>query len=745
MTHFIDALMNRMTLDEKIGQLNLLAPGSNINTGAVVNTDVEQKIRAGLAGGMFGIRSPGSIRKAQKIAVEESRLGIPLIFGSDVIHGHETVFPIPLGLSCTWDMALIEKSARIAATEASADGLNWVFSPMVDIARDPRWGRIAEGSGEDPFLGSRIAEAMIRGYQGDDLAATDTVMACVKHFALYGAAEGGRDYNGADMSPLLMKEIYLPPFEAAIRAGVGSLMTAFNDINGTPATAHKKLISDILRRDWGFSGLVVSDYTGVNEMAAHGLGSLEKVSALALKAGVDMDMVGEGFLRSLKQSLSKGVITEARIDQACRRVLEAKLKLGLFDDPYQYLSENRAAQKILTAENRQAARDMVARSCVLLKNDRQVLPLSKTGTIALIGPLANDRKNMLGTWAISGDPEKCVSVLDGMRNVAGPGVTIHYAKGANIVDDPEMAERLNVFGPIVEIDPRSPEQMIAEALDAAAKSDIIVAVLGEAKEHSGESASRSEIGIPKAQRPLLEALVATGKPVVLLIMSGRPLTLEWENKHVDAMIMGWFGGTESGNGMADVLFGDHNPSGKLTATFPRNVGQIPLYYNHKSTGRPYTGTFKKFTSCYIDAPNDPLFPFGYGLSYTTFDYGPVTVNKATLKGDDKLTASVTLTNTGRYAGEETVQLYITDPVAKRTRPVREMKGFQKILLQPGEQRTVSFDITPDDLKYHITDKNYNWESGDFVIQIGPHSSDTQAANVKWTRAPKNQRRQDRAP
>ncbi|MGZ9097517.1 MAG: beta-glucosidase BglX [Micavibrio sp.] len=743
MMHFIDALMNRMTLDEKIGQLNLLAPGSNINTGAVVNTDVEQKIRAGLAGGMFGIRSPGAIRQAQQMAVEESRLGIPLIFGSDVIHGHETIFPIPLGLSCTWDMALIEKSARIAATEASADGLNWVFSPMVDIARDPRWGRIAEGAGEDPFLGSRIAEAMIRGYQGNDLAATDTVMACVKHFALYGAAEGGRDYNSVDMSPLLMKEIYLPPFEAAIRAGAASLMTAFNDINGTPATAHKKLIGDILRRDWGFSGLVVSDYTGVNEMTPHGLGPLEKVSALALRAGVDMDMVGEGFLTTLKKSLAKGVVSEVQIDQACRRVLEAKWKLGLFGDPYQYLSEERAAQKIMTAENRQDARDMVARSCVLLKNDHQTLPLPKTGTIALIGPLANDRKNMLGTWAISGDPEKCISVLDGMRNVAGPGVTIHYAKGANIVDDPQMAERLNVFGPIVEIDTRPPEQLIAEALDVAAKSDIIVAVLGEAKEHSGESASRSEIGIPKAQRPLLEALAATGKPVVLLIMSGRPLTLEWENDHVAAMVVGWFGGTESGNGMADVLFGNHNPSGKLTATFPRNVGQIPLYYNHKSTGRPYAGTFKKFTSCYLDVPNEPLFPFGYGLSYTTFDYGPVRLNKTVLRGNEKLTASVTLTNTGRYAGEETVQLYITDPVAKRTRPVRELKGFQKILLQPGEQKTVTFDITPDDLKYHITDRNYNWESGDFVIQIGPHSSATQSANVKWVKS--DLKRQDFRP
>ncbi|MGB9154117.1 MAG: beta-glucosidase BglX [Alphaproteobacteria bacterium] len=736
MKAFVRDLMRRMTLDEKIGQLNLITPGGGVETGSTVNTGVAGKVRNGLTGGMFGVYAPGAVQKIQKLAVEESRLKIPLIFGLDVIHGHKTIFSIPLGLSCSWDMPLIEKSARIAAVEASADGLNWVFSPMVDIARDPRWGRIAESSGEDTYLGSRIAAAMVRGYQGDDLSRHDTVMSCVKHF-VYGTVEGGKEYNSVDMSPIRMHETYLPPFKAAIKEGAGSIMTSFNDINGIPATAHKELVTQVLRKEWGFEGVVVTDYTGVNEMTAHGLGDLKTVSALALKAGIDMDMVGEGFLTTLKQSLAEGKVTEREIDQACRRILEMKYKLGLFDDPYKYLDNERAAKNILTQEHRQAAREIAARSFVLLKNDAQILPLKKTASIALVGPLADDRKNMLGTWSVAADWAQSVTVLEGIKNVVGDDAQVIYAKGANITNDLLLAKRLNFAGVKVEIDPRSPAEMIAEAVAAAEKSDLIVAVVGEAQEMSGECSSRSEIGIPEDQRDLLKALAATGKPLVLVLMNGRPLTLVWENEHATAILETWFGGTEAGNAIADVLFGDYNPSGKLTATFPRNVGQIPLYYNHKTTGRPCVGGgddyFEKFKSCYLDVPNTPLYPFGYGLSYTSFAYSPVSVNHKTLNKKDMLKASVTVTNTGKYAGEEIVQLYITDPGASITRPVKDLKGFQKILLQPGEQKEITFEITTKDLKFYNTNLRRVWEPGEFIIGIGANSSDLQSATVNWTK------------
>lgn len=735
MNNYIRELMSRMTLEEKIGQLNLVTPGSFVNTGAVVSKDVEDKIRKSQVGGIFGIYAVSNIRTAQNIAVRESRLRIPLLFGLDVIHGHKTVFPIPLGLSCTWDMALIEKSARIAATEASADGVNWVFSPMVDIARDPRWGRIAEGAGEDPYLGSLIAQAMVKGYQGNDLSKHDTVMACVKHFALYGAAEGGRDYNTSDMSRIKMHEYYLPPYKAAINAGVGSIMCSFNEVDGIPATGNKWLMTDLLREEWEFEGLAVSDYTGINEMTAHGMGDIKTVSALALKAGTDMDMVGEGFLTTLKQSLKEGSVTLESIEQACRRVLEAKHKLGLFDDPYRYIDENRAVEKILTPENRQAARDMAARSCVLLKNDNQTLPLNKTGTLAVIGPLAADRKNMLGTWSIAGDWKQSVSVLEGIKSVAGSGLNILHARGANITNDPILAQRLNFAGEKVDIDPRSSEEMIAEAVEYAQRADVVLAVVGEAQEMSGEASSRADIGIPQDQRPLLEALAATGKPLVLVIATGRPLTLTWEQEHAAAILVMWFGGTEAGNGVADVLFGDVNPSGKLTATFPCHVGQIPVYYNHKNTGRPHTGgdITEKFKSRYLDIPNEPLYPFGYGLSYTTFQYGPVVLKNTKLKDSETLKASVMLANTGLYAGEETVQLYISDPVASVTRSIKDLRGFQKVFLHPGETKEVVFNITTEDLKFFNTELQHVWEPGEFIIHIGPHSGETRAASVWWAK------------
>jgi beta-glucosidase len=735
MKTFIDDLMAKMTLDEKLGQLNLIAGLGGPMTGTMVNVGAAKKISKGQVGGMLNVWSPEKLRIIQKLAVEESRLGIPLLFAADVIHGHKTVFPIPLALSCTWDMDLIKKSAQVAATEAAADGLKWVFSPMVDVARDPRWGRVSEGAGEDPYLNGRVAEAMVKGLQGDDLSAIDTVLACVKHFAAYGAAEGGREYNTVDMSEQRMREVYLPPFEKAVKAGAGSLMAAFNDVNGVPATMHKQLLTDILRKEWGFDGIVVTDYTAINEMTTHGVGDLKEVSAKALKAGIDMDMVGEAFLTTLKQSLDEGKVTQQEIDQACRRILEAKYKLGLFENPYKFFDRQRAKDQILSAEHREAAREAAAQSCVLLKNEDNVLPLKKSGsTIALIGPLADDKRNMLGNWAVAGDPEKAVPILQGVKNAAGEGVTVLHARGANITDDPQLAANANALVLTVTTDPRSPEQMIAEAVEVAKKSDVIVACVGEARDMSGECGSRTDISIPESQKKLLEALAETGKPLVLVVSGGRPMTLEWENKHASSILMSWFGGTEAGNGIADVLFGDHNPSGKLTATFPRNVGQIPVYHAQKSTGRPpASGVFKKYTSVYLDAPNAPLYPFGHGLSYTDFSYSPVKLDKTELKGDEMLKASVTLTNTGDRAGEEVVQLYITDPVASSTRPVKELKGFQKVSLQPGEKKEVTFEITPEDLKFVNADLKRDWESGDFVFHIGTSSADTQSAKAHWER------------
>lgn len=729
------ALMAKMTLEEKLGQLNLIIPGGAAVTGSVVSNDVENKIKKGQVGGLFGITSPEKVRKAQDLAVKGSRLGIPMIFGLDVIHGHKTIFPIPLGLSASWDLGLIEQSAAIAAKEATADGLNWAFSPMVDIARDARWGRISEGSGEDPYLGGQIAKAMVRGYQGTDLSKNNTLMACVKHFALYGAAEAGREYNTVDMSRMQMYEYYLPPYKAAVDAGAASIMSSFNVIDGVPATGNKWLLTDLLRKEWGFTGFVVSDYTSLNEMTNHGVGDLQTVSAQALKAGLDMDMVGEGLLTTLAKSLKEGKVTVADIDKACLRILEAKYKLGLFDDPYRYIDEARPTKDILTAENRSAARKVAAHSMVLLKNDKQVLPLKKSGTIALVGPLADNRRNMLGTWVVAGDWKESVSVLEGMKNVAGNSVNIITAKGANITDDTALfLKRVNALGVEAEIDARSPQQMIDEAVAAANKADVVVAVVGESSNMSGESSSRADISIPASQQALLKALHKTGKPLVIVLINGRPLTLVWENEHATAILEAWAPGTEAGNAVADVLFGNYNPSGKLSATFPRSVGQIPIYYNHKNTGRPFDGTgFPKFKSNYLDESNDPLYPFGYGLSYTKFDYSPVKLSKTTLKGEEKLTATVTLTNSGKYAGEEVVQLYITDPVASISRSVKDLKGFQKLALQPGESKEVSFVITTEELKFFNSELKKVWEPGTFIIHLGTSSASVKSAEVVWNK------------
>ncbi len=588
MNAFVNDLMSRMTLEEKIGQLNLLPLGSEI-TGPQVYKDAETQIQKGEVGGVFNTYTPAAVRKLQSLAVNKSRLGIPLLFGFDVIHGHKTIFPIPLALSCTWNPDAVERSARIAAKEATADGLNWTFSPMVDICRDPRWGRIAEGAGEDPYLGSKMAQAMVRGYQDGGLSRSNALMACVKHFAMYGAPEAGREYNTVDMSPQKMYEYYLPPYRAAVAAGAGSVMSSFNDVNGIPVTANRWLLTDVLRKEWNFQGFVVSDYAAISELTRWGMGDLRQDAALALQAGVGMDMASETYLTNLPVLVANGEIPELMVDQACRRILEAKYKLGLFSDPYRDCTEERAKAEILTPENRKSAREIAEQSFVLLKNDGPILPLKKNGTIALIGPLADDRHDVLGSWHAAGDWEQAVSVAMGISNVAGAAVTVLQAKGANLIDDPILRATLQAFGEYVPADGRSPQEMIDEAVAVAERADFVVAVLGESSGMSGEAASRTRLSLPECQENLLRALVKTGKPLVLVLMNGRPLTLTWENEHCGAILETWFGGTEAGNAIADVLFGDYNPSGKLTATFPRDVGQIPIYYNHKNTGRPYDG------------------------------------------------------------------------------------------------------------------------------------------------------------
>jgi beta-glucosidase len=725
MKKFIDDLMVKMTLEEKLGQINLPGAG-DITTGQASSSDIGKKIREGKVGGLFNIKSVEKIKAVQKVAVEESRLKIPLIFGMDVIHGYQTVFPIPLGLSCTWDMNLIEESARIAAQEASADGICWTFSPMVDIARDPRWGRIAEGSGEDAYLGSQIAKAMVKGYQGDDLAKNNTIMACVKHYALYGAAEAGRDYNTTDMSRLRMYNEYFPPYKAAVDAGVGSIMSSFNEVDGIPATGNKWLMTDVLRDQWGFKGFVVTDYTAINEMIDHGMGDLKTVSAMSLKAGIDMDMVGEGFLSTTKQSIDEGKLKMADVDIACRRVLEAKYKLGLFENPFLYCDEKRAATELFTQANRDAARKIAAAGFVLLKNENQVLPLEKNVSIALVGPLANNRLNMPGTWSVAADFEKSVSLMDGLK---ATGANVTYAKGANIVKDAELEARVSIFGKPTDRDERSAEEMIAEAVSIAGKADVIVAAMGEAAEMSGECASRTDIGLPQNQQELLKALLKTGKPVVLVLFTGRPLTLTWENANIPAILNVWFAGSEAGNAIADVLYGTVNPSGKLSTTFPQNVGQVPLFYNHKNTGRPLGegAWFGKFRSNYLDVSNEPLYPFGYGLSYTNFKYSDITLSNTSLKPGGKLEVKVTVSNTGDYDGNETVQLYIRDMVGSITRPVKELKGFQKIFLKKGESRQVVFELTDEDLKFYNSDLKFVAEPGDFKVFVGGNSRDVKEA------------------
>lgn len=725
MDQFIDNLMGKMTLQEKIGQLNLPVSGE-IVTGQAKSSDVAGKIRKGQVGGLFNVKGVENIREVQKIAVEQSRLKIPLLFGMDVIHGYETVFPIPLALSCSWDMEAIKESARIAAKESSADGICWTFSPMVDICRDPRWGRMAEGGGEDPYLGSEISAAMVKGYQGDDLTDKNTIMACVKHFALYGAPEAGRDYNTVDMSHLSMFNNYFPPYKAAIDAGVGSVMTSFNVVDGIPATGNKWLMTDVLRDRWGFDGFVVTDYTAISEMIAHGMGDLQQVSAMSLSAGTDMDMVADGFLTTLEKSLKEGKVTMAEIDKACRRILEAKYKLGLFDDPYKYCDASRVKKDIFTAENRAVARKIATETFVLLKNENNLLPLQRKGKIALVGPLANTKANMPGTWSVAAASDKYNSLYESMKQSLAGKAEVLYAKGSNLMYDAQREAEATMFGREMR-DPRSAQELLDEALSVASQADVIVAAVGESSEMSGESSSRTNLEMPDAQRDLLTALKKTGKPIVLVYFAGRSTVMTWEQENFPAILNVWFGGSEAADAICDVVFGDVSPSGKLTTTFPKNVGQIPLYYNHLNTGRPLEGGkwFSKFRSNYLDIDNDPLYPFGYGLSYTTFRYGDLQLSNNSMNEKGKITASVTVTNTGNYDADEIVQMYIRDMVGSVARPVKELKGFERIHLKKGESRTVSFDITAEQLKFYNSALNWVCEPGEFEVMVGGNSRDVQ--------------------
>ena len=723
MERYIDNLISRMTLREKIGQMTL-PTGGDLVSGSVKNSELSESIRKGEVGGILNVKGVEKISELQRIAVEESRLGIPLIVGADVVHGYETIFPIPLAMSCSWDTTLIERAARISAIEASADGVSWTYSPMVDICRDARWGRTAEGAGEDPYLGSLIASAYVRGYQGDNMKGDDEIMSCVKHFALYGASESGRDYNVVDMSRNRMYNGYFAPYKAAVDAGAGSVMSSFNTVDGIPATANKWLLTDVLRNEWGFDGFVVTDYNSIDEMRMHGYAGLKEASARALIAGTDMDMVSYGYMKTLEESVKDGRISESLIDKACRRILEAKYRLGLFDNPYKYCDVLRAKTELFTPEHRQVAREIAAKTFVLMKNKDNILPLKGNERIALVGPLADARNNMCGTWSMGCETDEHISVYDGLKRAVGADVSIRYAKGSNIYYDADTEKGAVGIRPLERGDDA---KMLKEALDAASSSDIIIAAVGECSEMSGESASRSDIRIPDAQRSLLKALFGTGKPVIILLFTGRPLDLSLESEHAAAILNVWFGGSEAGDAIANVLYGKVNPSGRLTTSFPRSIGQVPIYYNHMNTGRPDSDDtkFNRYGSNYIDESNTPLYPFGYGLSYTEFKYGDICLSRDTISFNEKLEVTVPVTNNGNYDGIETVQLYIRDLYADVCRPIKELRSFKQVFIPRGKTENVSFILSVEDLKYYDSTGNFTVESGDFDLMVGPNSSNVQ--------------------
>lgn len=717
----VDSVLKLMTLDEKIGQMNQYN-GDWEATGPITKDgDKQNQIQKGMVGSMLNVTGVAHTKTLQEIAMQ-SRLKIPLLFGQDVIHGYRTIFPLPLAEAASWDLPLIEKSARIAAVEASAAGIHWTFAPMVDIARDPRWGRVMEGAGEDTYLGSLIAAARVKGFQGKGLGNTDAVMACVKHFAAYGAAVGGRDYNSVDMSLRQLNEVYLPPYKAAVDAGAATVMNSFNDLNGIPATANLYLLRTILKSQWNFKGFVVSDWGSVGEMINHGYVKDNYEAAWqAANAGCDMDMESRSYIQNLSRLVKEGKVKMSVIDDAVKRILRKKFEMGLFDDPYKFCNVTREQQQWDNAENIKSSREMAKRSIVLLKNDavngNAVLPLSKqTKTIALIGPMVKAIRENLGFWSYSwpDDTARIVTLWNGVQNKISSGTSLLYAKGCNINDADKSG--------------------FDEAVAAVNKADVVVLSIGEAPDMTGEAKSRSNLHLPGVQEELIKAIVATGKPVVLLVSAGRPLVLNSVAKLVPSIVYTWWLGTEAGNAIADVLFGDYNPAGRLPMSFPRAEGQIPVYYNHYSTGRPAKNDSDvNYVSAYIDRVNSPEFSFGYGLSYTQFKYSAIHLNKKTLHAADKLEATVTISNTGNYDGEEVVQLYIRDVVGSVVRPIKELKGFQKIMLKKGERREVKFIISVNDLKFYNDALKYDWEPGEFRIMIGPNANDLQEMMVEWNR------------
>ena len=738
MEKFITELMSKMTLEEKIGQLHQIS-GGDVVSGELSSdgNKTAQQIRSGGVGSMLNAKGVEKVYALQKVAVEQSRLKIPLLFGMDVIHGYETAFPVPLAMASTWNMKQIETMARTAAVEASADGVCWTFSPMVDITRDPRWGRIVEGAGEDPFLGGAVAKAMVKGYQGEPGFATNTqILACVKHFALYGAPDAGRDYSTVDMSRLRMFNDYLYPYQAAVEAGVATVMSSFNEVDNVPATANKWLLEDLLRKQWGFKGLVLTDYASINDLPRHGIGDPVSTTIRALEAGTDIDMEAYAYHYMLPEAVRNGRVPMALIDKACRRVLEAKYQLGLFENPYKYCDVTRPAKEFFTKENRAKSRQAAGESFVLLKNDsitlnpavpaKPLLPLAKQGTIAVIGPHGNNRPMMLGPWFFPHDIHRAATVVEGLKEAVGSKAKVVFARGCQPFESEEYAQRV-YFGKEFERDNRPDTEILAEALNVAKNADVIIATLGESTEMSGESSSRSILDLPKPQQDLLKALAETGKPIVLVLFTGRPLTINWEKANLPAILNVWFPGTEAAYAIADVLFGDVNPSGKLTATWPQSVGQIPIYYNGKNTGKPMDKWFQKFRSGYLDVSNEPLYPFGYGLSYTNFEYSDVILNDSVMSPKGQLTASVTVKNTGKRDGYEVVQLYICDKAASIIRPLKELKGFQKVFIKAGQSVKIDFQITSDLLKFYNSDLEYVCEPGDFDAMIGCNSVELKSA------------------
>lgn len=726
---FISALMGKMTLDEKIGQL-VLPDGGQANTGAYEKTDVYGNIKKGLAGSILNVTNPASIRSLQKAAAEESRLGIPLLVGLDVIHGFRTIFPIPLAQSCAWDTALVRRAAEIAATEASAYGVNWTYSPMVDVAHDGRWGRIAEGNGEDPFLSACVARALVQGYQGD-MTKNTNIAACLKHYALYGAVESGLDYNFTDMSQIRMFNEYMLPYQAAVEAGVRSVMTSFNVIDFMPASANKWLIDDVLRKHWGFKGFTVTDYNGIAEMTSWGIGDQRLCAELAAKAGMDVDMCSQAYSKYLRRLVDEGKVSEAQVDTLCRRVLEAKWDLGLFEDPYRGHSGKEVENAVRKPEFMQVARQLAGESIVLLKNEGNILPLKKQGKIAVVGPLAKAGRNLYGCWTGAGSSQENLCILDAIKEAVGKNGEVGYARGSNIFEnaDYEAAGQIKNFD--VGRDPRTAGEMRSEAVELARNSDVVIATLGELADMTGESQSRADLEMPDVQRELLKALLATGKPVVLLYTTGRPVAMRWEKANAPVIVETWFGGTEAAHAIADVVFGDRNPSGKLTTTFPQVTGQLPLTYARYRGGRPVEPgrKFVKYAQNYMDVDMGPAYPFGYGLSYTTYKYGKLALSAASMGKDGKVVASVEVSNTGSRAGDEVVQFYLHDVAASIVRPVKELKGFKRVHLEPGESKRVEFEITEPMLRFYNASLEFASEPGDFDVMVGPSSADVQTARL----------------